>query len=292
MLKMFVHYIVTAILSYVSWLASIIKFRKSNGKVQATKIPISVNYHFTRKCNYSCGFCFHTAKTSYLAPLRDVKTALRKLADLGMKKINMAGGEPFLYPGHLGEICKYCKEVLKLESVSIVTNGSKVRKQFFRKYGQYVDILAVSVDSFDEEINVKIGRGISISFSFLIEQKKTIFFSFRKSYRQRRAPQTTGFCFEMVPFVGHKIQNQHRRQSLQPFGGFVAKHCTARSVPLEMLSGVTSRYGKRWRNGDTRLFGISNQRRRVCRFLCKTSTSPLFRTGVERTDEKLVHHTG
>jgi uncharacterized radical SAM superfamily Fe-S cluster-containing enzyme len=28
--------------------------------------PVSVNYHFTRQCNYSCGFCFHTAKTSFV----------------------------------------------------------------------------------------------------------------------------------------------------------------------------------------------------------------------------------
>lgn len=26
-----------------------------------TPIPISVNYHFTRQCNASCAFCFHTA---------------------------------------------------------------------------------------------------------------------------------------------------------------------------------------------------------------------------------------
>lgn len=96
-----------------------------------------------------------------MASLGDAQKALQKLAKMGMKKINMAGGEPFLYPDHLGEICKFCKEVLNLESVSIVTNGSKVRKRFFQKYGDYVDIVAVSVDSFDEEINVKIGRGKS-----------------------------------------------------------------------------------------------------------------------------------
>src|SRR5688500_5451137 len=25
------------------------------------KVPVSVNYHFTRRCNKACGFCFHTA---------------------------------------------------------------------------------------------------------------------------------------------------------------------------------------------------------------------------------------
>lgn len=154
--------ILNTFLSYVLLLIKRVRFRINRHKIQKSKIvPISVNYHFTRKCNYSCGFCFHTAKTSYIAPLNDAKKALQKLADKGMKKINMAGGEPFLYPTHLGELCKFCKEDLDLESVSIVTNGSKVRERFFKKYGRYVDIIAVSVDSFDEEINAKIGRGMS-----------------------------------------------------------------------------------------------------------------------------------
>ena len=46
-------------------------------------IPESVNYHFTRRCNYSCGFCFHTAKTSFLLPLDDAKRGLRMLAGAG-----------------------------------------------------------------------------------------------------------------------------------------------------------------------------------------------------------------
>lgn len=37
------------------------------------RIPVSVNFHFTRKCNYECGFCFHTAKTSHITPLEDAK---------------------------------------------------------------------------------------------------------------------------------------------------------------------------------------------------------------------------
>ncbi|KAJ8948194.1 hypothetical protein NQ318_010470 [Aromia moschata] len=44
-------------------------------------IPRSVNYHFTRKCNYECGFCFHTAKTSYMLNLQDAKMGLKLLKD-------------------------------------------------------------------------------------------------------------------------------------------------------------------------------------------------------------------
>lgn len=45
--------------------------------------PTSVNYHFTRKCNYKCGFCFHTAKTSFVLPLEEAKRGLRLLKESG-----------------------------------------------------------------------------------------------------------------------------------------------------------------------------------------------------------------
>lgn len=46
-------------------------------------IPRSVNYHFTRKCNYECGFCFHTAKTSFMLDLNDAKRGLKMLKNAG-----------------------------------------------------------------------------------------------------------------------------------------------------------------------------------------------------------------
>lgn len=66
-------------------------------------VPISVNYHFTRKCNKECGFCFHTAKTSHKATLEEATSGLAMLKRSGMRKLNFAGGEPFLYPAYLGE---------------------------------------------------------------------------------------------------------------------------------------------------------------------------------------------
>ena len=123
------------------------------------KIPISVNYHFTRKCNLKCGFCFHTAKTSFILSLEEAKRGLKLLKDSGMKKINFAGGEPFLYQPFLGQLIKYCKEELKIEKLSIITNGTLVTKNFIKTYHKYIDVLGVSCDSFNEETNKKIGRG-------------------------------------------------------------------------------------------------------------------------------------
>nr|XP_060503125.1 S-adenosylmethionine-dependent nucleotide dehydratase RSAD2 [Panthera onca] len=49
--------------------------------------PTSVNYHFTRQCNYKCGFCFHTAKTSFVLPLDEAKRGLRLLQEAGESPI-------------------------------------------------------------------------------------------------------------------------------------------------------------------------------------------------------------
>lgn len=46
-------------------------------------VPKSVNYHFTRQCNYSCGFCFHTALTSYVLPIAEAKRGLTMLKNAG-----------------------------------------------------------------------------------------------------------------------------------------------------------------------------------------------------------------
>ncbi len=132
---------------------------KWKNEVTPSKCPLSVNYHFTRRCNKACGFCFHTATTSHKENLTSAKRGLHLLKESGMKKLNFAGGEPFLYPSFLGGLIDYCKDNLELESVSIVTNGSKVTRAFLSKYGRNIDILAVSCDSFYEDKNIEIGRG-------------------------------------------------------------------------------------------------------------------------------------
>ena len=53
---------------------------------------------------------------------------------------------------------RYSKEELDIESVTVVTNGSRVTEAWMAEYGYYLDIMAVSVDSFNKEVNDKIGR--------------------------------------------------------------------------------------------------------------------------------------
>jgi radical S-adenosyl methionine domain-containing protein 2 len=105
-------------------------------------------------------FCtVHTEKSSHVATEDEMKRGLKLLKEAGMKKINFAGGEPFLYPKQLAMLCKYCKVDLGLESVSIISNGTKIKEDWLQQHGKYVDVLGVSCDSFHEATNIKIGRG-------------------------------------------------------------------------------------------------------------------------------------
>ncbi|KAF8659857.1 hypothetical protein AX16_001741 [Volvariella volvacea WC 439] len=121
-------------------------------------VPISVNYFPHRKCNYACEFCFHTTKNLVILDIDEAKRGLRLLAEAGMRKLNISGGEPFLKADFIGEIFRFCKEELRLESCSVVNNGSKVTEKWMDRYGQYLDVMAISCDSFDPGINTQLGR--------------------------------------------------------------------------------------------------------------------------------------
>jgi radical S-adenosyl methionine domain-containing protein 2 len=117
----------------------------------------SVNYFISRKCNYSCQFCFHTQKTTHHLALGQAELGLRMLKDAGCEKINFAGGEPFVYAELLGELCRVSHGMGL--AVSIISNGSLVTGRWMERYGRYVDVLGVSVDSFFPGTNAAIGRG-------------------------------------------------------------------------------------------------------------------------------------
>ena len=70
--------LITIVLLYLK------KFKYSNTTaIGCSRKPESVNYHFTRQCNYECGFCFHTAKNSFVLPIEEAKRGLKMLRDEG-----------------------------------------------------------------------------------------------------------------------------------------------------------------------------------------------------------------
>lgn len=121
--------------------------------------PVPVNYFPSRLCNYACKFCFHTATSSFKLEHPEAARGLRLLKGAGMRKLNIAGGEPFLHPDFLSSMLQYCKEELGVESISIVSNGSLIIDEWMEANAKWLDILAIPCDSFDAKTNIKIGHG-------------------------------------------------------------------------------------------------------------------------------------
>lgn len=125
----------------------------------------TVNFHFWEPCNMRCKYCFATfqdvKKTilprGHLSKKEAIEVVLQ-LSEIGFEKITFAGGEPTLCPW-LGELLATAKEAGL--TTAIVTNGSKLTKEFLEANKPYLDWIALSVDSLNPETNVKTGRTIS-----------------------------------------------------------------------------------------------------------------------------------
>jgi radical S-adenosyl methionine domain-containing protein 2 len=121
----------------------------------------TVNFHLTKACNYKCRYCFAgfcDINGACLTKLDQFEIILH-LSNYGkFKKINFAGGEPTLVP-YLDELIIYAKS-LGFET-SIVTNGSKIDYNWVKSISQFLDILAISIDSINLQTNIYIGRNDS-----------------------------------------------------------------------------------------------------------------------------------
>ena len=115
----------------------------------------SIEYHFHRQCRFPSDSCdddnnctriSHSHKIS----LGRAKIGLRLLRIAGMQALNFAGKESFLESEYLGELARYCKEVLGVPSITVATNGSLVKRHWLEEYGEFIDVLLVSCNSFTD----------------------------------------------------------------------------------------------------------------------------------------------
>mmetsp|Transcript_3597 Transcript_3597/g.7005 ORF Transcript_3597/g.7005 Transcript_3597/m.7005 type:complete len:141 (-) Transcript_3597:265-687(-) len=109
----------------ITSLTSTLSYNASPSSMVANRVK-SVNYFISRECNYKCKFCFHTQKNTHKLGLGKAKLGLQLLQHSGTEKINFAGGEPFLNPELLGELCKYARQDCGM-AVSIISNGSLIK---------------------------------------------------------------------------------------------------------------------------------------------------------------------
>ena len=125
------------------------------------KTLVSVNYHFSYKCNYKYNFYFYIKKTFNIFPLSEAKRGMKLLKEVKMKKLNFINNKPFLYFIFMRELLYYKKEELRIKSINIILNGLKIIKKFLHENVTFINILVISYNSFNLKINIKIKRSKS-----------------------------------------------------------------------------------------------------------------------------------
>lgn len=85
----------------------------------------SLNFRTTYHCNSECKFCYNfsgpTRKNEKI-PLDIMLDMIKQMPEVGLKRLIISGGEPFLYPDNVLKLVKEAADS-NLRSISILSNG-------------------------------------------------------------------------------------------------------------------------------------------------------------------------
>lgn len=125
-------------------------------KIEELEEQFVVNLHILEACNYRCKHCFAHFDHMKMLPINTWKHVVDNIGGtIFVKRFNIAGGEPLLYP-HIDELIKYIYD--KGYEVSIITNGYLMTDEWLEKNAKYIHTIGFSVDSFNEETLLAMGR--------------------------------------------------------------------------------------------------------------------------------------
>lgn len=148
-----------------------------------------VNWHVTEVCNYGCRYCYAKWEDGGLkkelihngdaikALVEEIgrffnpcnlHNPLRQNMNWESLRLNMAGGEPLLYPEKTLQAIMHARR-LGLEA-SIITNGSRLTLASMTAMAPHLVILGLSLDASDERINLGIGRADRLSRTLSIRE--------------------------------------------------------------------------------------------------------------------------
>ena len=111
----------------------------------------------TEKCNENCQYCFRSLDSINRFTFEEHMQILKRIIDLGTEQITWSGGEALLVP-HAKELIQYAKEHGIYNKIT--TNGKLLTPEKIDELKPYIDLVALSIDSLQDETNVALGRGI------------------------------------------------------------------------------------------------------------------------------------
>lgn len=136
-----------------------------------------INLHILEACNYKCKHCFaHFYSKKTLKEEDWEKIVDNCINSINVSAFNIAGGEPLLYKD-LSRLIKYIYNKNCL--VSIITNGFLMNEEWIKENVKYLDTIGFSIDSFDKEILLNIGRKTKNNEILTKEQLDNLIFLIR-----------------------------------------------------------------------------------------------------------------
>ena len=117
----------------------------------AKKLRISV----TDKCNMSCGYCMPKNNTKWfdnteVLSFEEIIRLSSILANLGVEKIRITGGEPLVRPS-IENLIKSIAKIPHIKSIGITTNGLLLSDKVEKLKSAGLNSLNISLDSFKED---------------------------------------------------------------------------------------------------------------------------------------------
>lgn len=112
-----------------------------------------INLHILEPCNYKCKHCFSKFNSKSILNYQEWLKIIKNCeASINVCEYNIAGGEPLLY--------KDLKMLLSSidKPISLITNGSKINNDFIENIANHFYMIGISIDSFDYNTNLNIGR--------------------------------------------------------------------------------------------------------------------------------------
>lgn len=120
----------------------------ADGSASPASTPNRSAYlHVTHSCNLDCTGCY-SRRSGEHGPdltLEKLELAVKKLADRGVRRLIISGGEPFLRKD-LAKLVKFAKNEASMESVDILSNGTLITLEALSGLAGYADRICISFD--------------------------------------------------------------------------------------------------------------------------------------------------
>jgi len=134
----------------------------------------------TQKCTLKCAYCGEGGEgTNSKKAFHNIEILgdnIKKSLEMGVKKIRLTGGEPFLYP-QLKELLKMLKDLKRSYSFFLLlnTNGTvPTVENFIPLLKELETKVVVHIDTVNEEKYIEITNGNKIFFNTLIKNIKLL----------------------------------------------------------------------------------------------------------------------